>query len=68
MATSTTTNSFEALERLVEKIFISRTITKAEQAELMDLVMEDGKVTPEEQKLIDKVWKGLHEGRLHVID
>ncbi|KKI99522.1 hypothetical protein PROH_13115 [Prochlorothrix hollandica PCC 9006 = CALU 1027] len=58
----------ERLEQLVEQIFRTRTITREEQTQLMDIVMEDGKICPDEQVLIDRVWKGLAEGRLRAVN
>jgi hypothetical protein len=61
-------SSLDRLTQLVQKILQTRTITRAEQAQLMDIVMEDGRVSPEEQVMIDRVWRGLAEGRVRVLD
>lgn len=68
MADQTGSTSINPLKELVEQIWISRTITREEQARLMELVMEDGQVSPEEKSLMDKVWKGLTDGRIRVVD
>ncbi|MEB3273743.1 MAG: hypothetical protein ACO4CG_14015 [Prochlorothrix sp.] len=60
--------SMQRLEDLVNQIFRTRTITREEQSLLMQLVMEDGQVTSEEQVYIDRVWQGLSQGQIRVVD
>jgi hypothetical protein len=53
-----------ALERIVERIFASRCITRADQRIFMSL----NSVDTQEQSLINRVYEGLHRGLLRVVD
>lgn len=68
MSDQTTLSSMQRLQDLVNQIFQTRTITREEQSLLMEIVMEDGQVTPEEKVHIDRVWQGLAQGRIRVVD
>lgn len=68
MPENPTLSSMQRLQDLVNQIYQTRTITREEQSLLMEIVMEDGKVTPEEQVHIDRVWQGLAQGRIRVVD
>jgi hypothetical protein len=57
-------DQYAALERLVERIFASRCITRADQRIFMSL----NSVNPQEQNLINRVYEGLHRGFLRVVD
>ncbi|MEM8602847.1 MAG: hypothetical protein AAGF24_03290 [Cyanobacteria bacterium P01_H01_bin.121] len=67
-ASSNAVETLEQLKQLVDQIFRSRTITQAEQQRLMAIVMADGRVEPEEQTLINRVWDGLRQGYLKAVD
>ncbi len=57
-----------SVERLVNKIFCSRKITRNDQRLLMSLVLSKDGLTSEEHSYIDQVFERLQRGLIHVVE
>lgn len=56
-----------SIEKRVSKIFETRRITRKDQAFLM-AVFASGKISTEDEALINKIYEALNTGRLRVVD
>ena len=56
-----------SIEKRVSKIMETRKITKKDQAFLM-AVFASGKISAEDEVLINKIYEALNTGRLRVVD
>jgi len=56
-----------AIEKRVSKIFTTRRITRKDQAFLMS-VFASGKISNDDEALINKIYEALNTGRLRVVD
>ncbi|MEL6490780.1 MAG: hypothetical protein AAFV85_26105 [Cyanobacteria bacterium J06634_6] len=56
-----------SVEKRVAKIFEARRITRKDQAFLM-AVFASGKISAEDEALINKIYEALNTGRLRVVD
>lgn len=54
--------------QLVEQLLTTRRITRADQHRLMSMLLSKASLSPEEQTLVNRVFDGLHQGLLHVVD
>jgi hypothetical protein len=55
------------LENTVDKIFATRRITRNDQQMLMTLFSQ-ADLPPSHKDLLNRVYEGLHQGRLRVVD
>ncbi len=56
------------IEQVVERIFISHRITRADQKMFMSALLSKDSLSPEDRQKIDKVFDGLRRGLLRVVD
>ncbi|MEO0770417.1 MAG: hypothetical protein AAFY72_13485 [Cyanobacteria bacterium J06649_4] len=56
-----------SVEERVSKIFSTRRITRKDQAFLMS-VFASGKISADDEALINKIYEALNAGRLRVVD
>jgi hypothetical protein len=56
------------IEKIVERIFITHRITRADQRIFMATLLSKDSLTPKEQMLIDRVFEALRQGLLRVVD
>lgn len=57
-----------SVKDVVERIFTSRKITRADQRRFMAALMSKDALTAEEHEQIDRVFDGLRRGVLRVVD
>jgi hypothetical protein len=57
-----------SVEKLVNRIFCSRKITRNDQQLLMSLLLSKDALSVEERLYIDKVFERLRRGLIHVVD
>lgn len=55
------------VEKMIEKIFSTRRITRQDQQELMSMLSQ-GTLTSSDRDLINRVYEALNQGRLRVVD
>ncbi len=58
----------DTLDRIVERIFSSRKITRADQKRFMSAMMSRETLSAEDQKKINRVFNALQQGLLRVVD
>ncbi|MCT7954572.1 hypothetical protein NG799_21210 [Laspinema sp. D1] len=56
------------IEKIVERIFLTHRITRADQKIFMMTLLSKDSLTPKEQMLIDRVFEALRQGLLRVVD
>ncbi|NJM97026.1 MAG: hypothetical protein HC800_07445 [Phormidesmis sp. RL_2_1] len=56
-----------SIEKRAAKIFATRQITRADQGVLMSL-FASGKISPEDEAMINKIYEALSAGRLRVVE
>lgn len=61
-------NNEASVKDVVERIFTSRKITRADQRRFMTALMSKDALTTEEHDQIDRVFDGLRRGILRVVD
>lgn len=57
-----------SVAEMVERIFASRRITRADQQRFMSVLLSKDTLTMEEHEQIDRVFDGLRRGVLRVVD
>ncbi|NES97076.1 MAG: hypothetical protein F6K32_17940 [Desertifilum sp. SIO1I2] len=57
-----------AVEAIVERIFETRRITRADQQVFMSALLSKNSLNLSEQQQIDRVFEGLRQGRIRVVD
>ncbi len=55
------------LEQSIEKMFAARRLTRNDQQQLMAMFSQRD-LNPNDAALIDRVYEGLSQGRLRVVD
>lgn len=55
------------LETTIDHIFATRCITRHDQRLLMRLFSQ-GRLSPSDKDMLDRVYEALHQGRLRVVD
>lgn len=56
------------VEMIVERIFETRRLTRADQQVFMSALLSKESLTPAEQIQIDRVFEGLRQGRIRVVE
>ncbi|MEB3826505.1 hypothetical protein [Phormidium sp. CCY1219] len=56
------------IEKIVDRIFTTHRITRADQQMFMKTLLSKNALTPREQVLIDRVFDALRSGLLRVVD
>lgn len=56
------------LDALIERIFVSRKITREDQRQLMYLLLSKESLSDEEHNCINEVFDRLRRGLLHVVE
>lgn len=56
------------VDALVERIFASRRITKADQSQMMAALLSQRSISEKEQVQINRVFEALRSGLLRVVD
>jgi len=56
----------QPLTQIVEQIFLTHRINRADQALLMSALLGKESITAEEKRLVDRVFDGLSRGLLRV--
>lgn len=63
------TNSIpKSLEPIVERIFSTHRITRADQRWFMSVMLSKDSLNPEDQNLISRVFEGVKKGSIRVVD
>lgn len=68
MKTNLASPSTVNLEQIIERIFHSRQISRADQESFMRLLLSKDALSFADQRQIDRVFEGLRQGRLRVVD
>ncbi|MBP0030517.1 hypothetical protein PN466_03420 [Roseofilum reptotaenium CS-1145] len=68
MKTSLASPSTVNLEQIIERIFETRQISRADQEGFMRLLLSKDALSFADQRQIDRVFEGLRQGRLRVVD
>ncbi|MBP0039309.1 MAG: hypothetical protein J7519_16655 [Roseofilum sp. SID1] len=68
MKTSLASPSTLNLEQIIERIFETRQISRADQESFMRLLLSKDALSFTDQRQIDRVFEGLRQGRLRVVD
>ncbi|MBW4494214.1 MAG: hypothetical protein KME26_14215 [Oscillatoria princeps RMCB-10] len=58
----------ESLDRIVQRIFYSHKITRADQQRFMSAMLSRGTFSWEDQNKINRVFDALQQGLLRVVD
>ena len=58
----------ESLDRIVQRIFSSHKITRADQQRFMSAMLSRGTLSWEDQKKVNRVFDALQQGLLRVVD
>ena len=58
----------EAVRKIVNRALADKQLTRAEQEEIMAAVLADGRVSPEEQALLDKLLEDIRQGNIKSVD
>ena len=58
----------EAVREVVNRALADKQLTRAEQEEIMAAVLADGRVSPEEQVLLDKLLEDIRQGNIKTVD
>lgn len=61
-------NGQQSVREVVERIFSSRRITRADQHRFMSALLSKDSLSIEEREQIDRVFEGLRRGLLRVVD
>jgi len=56
------------LDALIDRIFMSRQITRDDQRQLMNLLLSKESLSDEEHNCINEVFDRLRRGLLHVVE
>lgn len=65
---STTVNSQFDLDKLINRIFTFRQITRLDQKLLMSILLSKEEITEEDNNKINRVFDAVRSGRLQVVD
>lgn len=57
-----------AVEQIVERIFTSRKISRADQQWLMSAMLSKDSLSPEDQTLISRLFHSLQKGTIRAVD
>lgn len=68
MKTSLASPSKANLEQIIERIFETRQISRADQEGFMKLLLSQDTLSFADQRQIDRVFEALRQGRLRVVD
>ncbi len=68
MPTETTNSPEPNINQIVTRIFSTHRITRADQKIFMATLLSKESLSPEEQSQIDRVFDGLRQGLLRVVD
>ncbi|KOR33826.1 MULTISPECIES: hypothetical protein [Planktothricoides] len=60
--------SDSSINQIVTRIFTTHRITRADQQIFMATLLSKDSLSPEEQSQIDRVFDGLRQGLLRVVD
>jgi hypothetical protein len=58
----------DTLDRIIERIFSSRKITRADQKRFMSAMLSKGTLSGEDQTKVNRVFNALQQGLLKVVD
>lgn len=56
------------LHEIVRRALADKVLTRAEQEEIMAAVLADGKVSTEEQNILNKILEDIQQGRIKAVD
>lgn len=56
------------LKEIVQRALADKVLTRAEQEEIMAAVLADGKVSEEEQDVLNKILEDIQQGRIKAVD
>lgn len=62
------TSQTQSLQSLLDQIFAARRINRQTQHDLMQLLLSQPKLSQQELAMVERVFDGLHQGRLRVVD
>ncbi|MDJ1173122.1 hypothetical protein [Roseofilum capinflatum] len=68
MKMSAASPSTANLEQVIERIFQTRQISRADQQRFMTALLSKDDLSLADQRQIDRVFEGLRQGRLRVVD
>jgi len=68
MKTNSAHPSTANLEQIIERIFDTRQISRADQQHFMRVLLSKDALSLADQRQIDRVFEGLRQGRLRVVD
>lgn len=61
-------SNFEQLKQLVDRALADEKLTRAEQREIMQAILADNEVSPEEQKLLESIADRIRRGEIKAVD
>lgn len=61
-------SDFEQLKRIVDRALEDKKLTRAEQREIMNAILADNEISPEEQKLLESIAVRIRQGEIKAVD
>ena len=61
-------SDFEHLQRIVDRALADKRLTRAEQREIMQAILADNEISPEEQKLLESIAHRIRQGEIKAVD
>jgi hypothetical protein len=62
------TDNFDHLKTIVYKALADKELSRAEQEEIVNAILDDNQVSPEEQELLSWIAEHLQRGEIKVVD
>lgn len=59
---------FEHLQQIVDRALSDKKLTRAEQREIMQAILADNEISPEEQKLLESIAHRIRLGEIKAVD
>jgi len=61
-------SDFEQLKQIVDRALADKKLTRAEQREIMNAILADNQISPEEQKLLESIADRIRLGEIKAVD
>ncbi len=61
-------SDFEHLQHIVDRALADKKLTRAEQREIMQAILADNEISPEEQKLLESIADRIRQGEIKAVD